>query len=104
MLYGQKINCIFETLFETVFAVVFSCICFFSGNCNGLTDQPNCEAVHYPIVALPAELVERSCQYLISSRAEEFPLSAAAQDVLAEQATCQSFQRFDHTIIFKVSF
>ena len=80
MLYGQKINCIFETLFETVFAVVVSCICFFSGTCNGLTDQRNCEAMHYPIVEQPPDLVERSGQYLISSRAEEFlPLSSCTR-------------------------
>ena len=96
MLYGQKIDCIFETLFETVFAVVFSCICF-SGNCNGLTDQLNCEAAHYPIVELPADLVERSCQYLISSRAEEFPLSVAEKDA-GMASHVSSFQRFDHII------
>ena len=98
---GKNI-CIFETLFNIFLAVVFSCICCFSGNCNGLTDQRNCEAMHYPIVALPAGLVERSGQYLISSRAEEFPRSAAAKDVLAGQATYHFNDLI--TIIFKVSF
>ena len=61
------------------------------------------EAMEYPIVVLPHALVEKICQYLISSRAEEFSLSAAEKDAgLASHVS--SFQRFDHTIIFKVSF
>ena len=77
-------------IFETFLAVVFSCICCFSGNYNGLTDQPNCEAMPYPIAELPPDLSEGSGQYLISSRVEEFPLSAAAR-------TCwQSKPRVNH--------
>ena len=102
MLFGQKINA-FLKLFLKLFLLLYLAA-FVAFQETAMARQINLtETMQYPIFVLTPDFLEKICQYLISSWAEEFSLSVAEKDA-GMASHVSSFQHFDHTIMFKVSF